>query len=229
MVTRSLEQKVNDLEETVATLKHELERTQAVNEIQNLFGRLQFLHSAGLDWDTVPMYSTRPDTRLYRGELGYWEGSDAAKRVRSIGRRSDAERIGNMPVHLLTTPIIEVAKDGKTAKGAWVAAGIVAHKNRETGEPQCGWEWDKYGIDFIKEDGKWKFWHHHIYRLFHGCGWDENWAEQFKKPEMTMAMPDGLKPDGPAVDDNPYRPDTLQKLIPMPPEPYETWNDVTSY
>ena len=62
--------------------------------------------------------------------------------------------------------MIEVAGDGKTAKGVWIGIGFVARTDAQTGEAQCFWEWGKYGVDFIKEDGVWKFWHFHIYRIF---------------------------------------------------------------
>ena len=32
-----------------------------------------------------------------------------------------------------------------------------------------------------------------------------------------------------SVDDNPYRPDTVQHMVPKPPEPYQTWADTTLY
>lgn len=32
--------------------------------------------------------------------------------------------IGILPVHSLTTPVIEVAADGKTARGVWISPGL---------------------------------------------------------------------------------------------------------
>jgi hypothetical protein len=220
------------LEEKVKNLEHELDRVKAITECYNLFCKMEYLHMCGRDKDAIGLYSKDPGTRIYWSEIGYWEGSDAAKRNRAIhGERSEAERVGMMPLRAVTSPVIEVAGDGKTAKGVFLGVGFVATKNRETGEPQCSWEIDKYGLDFIKEDGKWKIWHQHIYDVLHGLGWDEKWAEQFKKPKHVMDIPEGLKPDGPTPDSdrNPYRPDTLQRLVPVPPEPYGTWGDVKSY
>lgn len=41
-------------------------------------------------------------------------------------------------LQLLTTPVIQVAKDGETARGVWISPGIEG----------SGWNWLKYGADF---------------------------------------------------------------------------------
>lgn len=228
-MSKSSEERIAALEEAVKNLQHEVERTQAVTQIQNVFGKLQFLHTAGRDMEAIPFYAQKtPGVKIYRGEQGYWEGPDAARKTRTISSKGD--HTGIMPIHLLTTPIIEVARDGKTAKGVWVAAGLLLRKDRQTGEPKATWEWDRYGIDWVKEDGQWRLWHHHIYRIFHGVDWDGKWADQFKQPPMgLMDTSAELRPDGPAVDDYPYRLNEVPKNIPQPPEPYETFDPQNSY
>ena len=60
------------------------------------------------------------------------------------------------------TPVIEVAGDGKTAKGIWYSIGIGVRPNVNsdgTYTKSTSWMWEKYAVDFIKEDGKWKIWH----------------------------------------------------------------------
>ena len=69
--------------------------------------------------------------------------------------------------HHLDTPIIEVAADGKTARGAWWSPG---HETFPRGDREPGqgaiWAWSKYGADFIKEDDGWKIWRIRIYPMF---------------------------------------------------------------
>lgn len=213
------------------SVEERLQRFEDYMQIQNIMGKYAYYVMAGMTREIGEgMFSNRPDTRTYLGEQGYLEGPKAFLKVEeqrqpeSEGEREKA-RVGRMAMHCPICPVIEIAGDGKTAKGVWVGLGLLAMKDRGTGEPRGAWEWDKYGVDFIKEDGQWKIWHHHIYRLLHGWGVDEKWAEQFSKPEPAL----GLKLDGPAVDDNPYRLDTVQRLVPKPPEPYETWEDTFSY
>jgi len=211
------------------SLEQRLQTVEDFQQIQNIMGRYAYLTMAADEERRYTLFAQKaPGVRVYFGEQGYFEGSDAPKRA-WFGMAQVAgggSRAGMMSIHAPICPVIEVAGDGKTAKGVWVGLGLLAMKNRETGEPSGAWEWDKYGVDFIKEDGQWKIWHFHIYRLLHGWNVDEKWAEQFKKPEPVLL---GLKLDGPAVEDNPYRPDTVQRMAPKPPEPYETWTDTTMY
>jgi len=223
MKEMTMEQKVNNLEKTVKSFKHEIERLQAINEIQNLMSRYEYLHMTNRNPDVIELYAKKvSDVRVSIKEMGYWEGRDAAQRAWGINPGSEDGYAGAMGIHPTTTPMIVIARDGKTAKGVWIGTGLVAGKDKDTGKPKCGWEWDRYGVDFIKEDGKWKFWHFHIYTLF-SSGWDDPWAEQFNQKVFDIVIPDNLKPDGLPIDSYPYRPDMAVQLIPVPPEPYETW------
>ena len=103
-------------------------------------------------------------------------------------------------------------------------------RDRETGEPTARWEWNRYGDDFIKEDGQWKLRHHHVFPLFM-IGHDEKWADQFKRGEMPpMQFPEGAKPyyHPPTPDDVGYDPDSELPYL-RPPEPFETWDPKQAY
>ncbi len=197
-------------------------------------GKYEYLHTFEHHTAIVEMYSDKaPDVFVSIGVRGHWygKGKETARRAWGTFIDMDPNPPGYMPIHPITTPVIEVAGDGKTAKGVWIGTGFVAMKNAQTGEPRAHWEWDKYGVDFIKEDGKWKFWHFHIYRIF-GIGWNENWADVYKtlkEQVVTMKYTEYNKPDGPALDSYPYSIFTVQKYMPVPPEPYETWDDTFSY
>jgi hypothetical protein len=56
--------------------------------------------------------------------------------------------------HTLTTSVIEIAGDRKTAKGVWNSPG---HETMPIGErPIAHWCWNRYGVDFILENSEWK-------------------------------------------------------------------------
>ena len=71
--------------------------------------------------------------------------------------------VGQLLLHVTTTSIIEVAKDGKTAKAFWYSPGMIM----ETGQ-SAGSIWEAYGADFVKEEGGWKLWHLHMFTDFGG-------------------------------------------------------------
>jgi len=65
-------------------------------------------------------------------------------------------------MHTQETPVIEVAGDGKTAKGIWYSIGLAVNGTVTASGPtsvSTGWMWEKYAVDFAYEDGKWKIWH----------------------------------------------------------------------
>ena len=71
--------------------------------------------------------------------------------------------VGQLLLHVTTTAIIEVAADGKTARGFWYSPGMI----KETGSGASAM-WEAYGADFVKEEGGWKLWHLHMYTDFGG-------------------------------------------------------------
>lgn len=237
MLSKNLEERIAALEKKTRKIKkmeREIQRLQAIDEIQNLMGRYAYLHTLNDHEAIVEMYSDKaPDVFVNIGVRGHWVGEGKETARRAWGTFIDAPNPpGLMSLHPLVNPVIVVAGDGKTAKGTWIGIGMAAKKDETTGEPVCHWEWDKYGVDFIKEDGRWKFWHFHIYRIF-SIGWNSDWSEISKmveKPTINPNYTNYNKPDGPPIDSNPYSLSAVkQQLNPKPPETYKTWDETFSY
>jgi hypothetical protein len=139
----------------------------------------------------------------------------------------EGDRVGVMNIHALTTPVVEVAGDGKTAKGIWLSIGVETGPEPGKDKPQGYWAWCKYGVDFIKEEGKWKIWHLHVYGLFR-TPYEKSWVEA-EKPGV-LPIPEELKPDRATT--HPlwtYSPTAVAELVPAPPEAYDTWDEATAY
>ncbi len=107
------------------------------------------------------------DTAIWAQTSGYWKGM---KKIKSKYGAKDSK--GNMPDpkggfvwHTITTPVVEIAEDRKTAKGIWYTPGIVGSYS-EDGKNNSQWMWEKYGVDFVMENGKWKVWHMKVYTDF---------------------------------------------------------------
>ena len=162
---------------------------------------------------------------------GIYEGPDAAERcymvdhVNTEGQYGDELRKGQMHIHTLTTPVIEVGGDGKTAKGVWVSPGVESAVIE--GNPEANWGWCKYAVDFVKEDGVWKFWHFHIYGIFL-APYEASWVEA-GHPDASPDMPDELKADKPPTTHWMYSPTAVTEYVPAAPEPYETFDEATAY
>ena len=67
-----------------------------------------------------------------------------------LGGKSDDEiyGVGPFKVKPMACPVIEVAGDGKTAKGLWFCQG--AYNDVETCGPVAHWTWGYFAVDFAK-------------------------------------------------------------------------------
>lgn len=106
-----------------------------------------------------------------------------------LGGRSDEEiyGVGPFKVKPMACPVIEVAGDGKTAKGLWYCQG--AYNDVETCGPVARWTWGYFAADFVKEDGSWKLWHlQYLNDVDCICG--QSWAgEQVPYPDLPEFAP----------------------------------------
>lgn len=65
---------------------------------------------------------------------------------------------GLLELHQITTPVIQVARDLKTAKGMWMSTGAILMLHDADSETGRSFTWDsgKYAVDFINLNGVWK-------------------------------------------------------------------------
>jgi hypothetical protein len=216
MTQKSLEERFNALE-------HEVKRLQAVNEIQNVFSKLDYLHSTGIQNESLELFaSTMPDVSIEISNGGVYIGSNGIKKPGFGGQTDSRKGIpGNLGIHCRTSPIIEVAGDCKTAKAMWISPGLETDFGPKV---QSYWCWCKYGVDYIKENGKWKIWHLHTYPIFK-VPYEKSWTES--PPNLSgprRPIPESVKPDKPTTYVWEYTREGVYENIPAPPEPYETWD-----
>ena len=209
-------------------LEKKIERLEAVHEIQNLMGRYSYYHTANMHGETVELWAKNtPGVRADIPSFGLYKGIEGIRKL-YIGAHNvlgEEARVGEMHMHTLTTPVIEVAGDGKTARGVWISPGH--ETNSHSGKPQAFWAWLKYGADFVKEDGKWKFWHLRVFGIFF-TPYEKSWVH-VSNAEGELILPDELKPDKKTTYWTNYSPEGKAVLAPAPPEPYETWDESMSY
>jgi len=211
---------------TKKSLEERIQRLEDIHEIQNLMGRYEYLHTAGLHEETAELFAKKtPGVKADLPGWGVYEGAEGIQRIYvRVHKYMEGDRIGQMYMHPLTTPVIEVAGDGKTAKGVWISPGHETAPDKD--KLKAYWSWCKYGVDFVKEDGKWKFWHVQVYGIFY-ASYEKSWVEAPEAP--SAAMPDELKGDRPNPHLWMYSPTAVTENIPAPPEPYETFDQKTAY
>lgn len=155
------------------------ERLLAVNAIANLMGRyshdltvlglkavpeLFALKTPGISW-MVP-----------RGQ----QGPALLKMFEQF--KTFPDQPGALHMHTMFSPVIEVAADGKTAMGTWDAFGPDIASPEKT-----YWLQNKYGVDFIKEDGEWKIWHLQLFPIYY-TAYDRSVTDTAKAGNLNPAM-----------------------------------------
>lgn len=213
----------NDLLELVV----QAERLEATQACRNLMAKYSYLHTAFRNKEYVELWAKRDDCKL-KMPFGTFSGFEGISRCyidihgdRSIPDDYEAIR-GLMMIHEMCTEVIEVAADGKTAKGIWLTPGSETAPN--PGKEKGAWCWGKYEVEFIKEDGTWKFWKMILFPLFL-TPYDRSWGEpQIENMQGTHSLPamENYEPlEKPFWS---YGPDTIYPANePSVPEPYDSY------
>ncbi|KXT11914.1 hypothetical protein AC579_8583 [Pseudocercospora musae] len=169
--------------EELAQLKAEVARLKAKDDINMLMGRHTINHVAKNIRNTVNFFALdEPDVSVEIGDRGVYRGR-AAITTLFQDQFGSATLKGNLLFPFLTTGMVEVAGDGKSAKGTWRSPSVQAVMSEEGAEPI--WLFGSYAVDFIKKEDGWKIWHFHWYRTIkcnHHKGWVEDQSWLFKGP-----------------------------------------------
>lgn len=196
-------------------------KLEAYQEIQNEMGRAVVASNFRQADALLSHFALeRDDVSLEFADEGLFEGPEAVRAIVSetIGVQPLPGEMSDMQ---LTTPMVEVADDLKTAKAVWwcPGAGAIA---KEGAEPEAIWNWGMIAADFICMDGVWKIWHLHFFR-FIKCAYDKGWVEDTSMiNRANTAMHPLAKP---TTYHNPYHPKCIRDGIPACPSPYATYTD----
>ena len=74
-----------------------------------------------------------------------------------VGNCTRLDGVAEYSNHLTTSPVIEVAEDGKSAKGLWYTPGFINSHASANGKIRSQALWERYGGDFVLEDGRWLY------------------------------------------------------------------------
>lgn len=123
---------------------------------------------------------------------------------------------GFLAIHMTMNPVIEINKKGTRAKGLWHSDGVCSFEAGGVMK-QFGCL-GKYDIEYVKEDGQWKFLRF-AYRLTYMCPYEKGWMEE---PVAASIAGNPLnRPDKPTTYHMPYSRYRINVFQPPPPEPYK--------
>jgi hypothetical protein len=245
MATKSLEERMAFYEKELKRLQRALDYA----EVQNVFSLHEYYHFTPTE-EVEMIFAKKQKDVSFGQNWGIWVGLESVKNYYKNQSKEELQRrldipndikyagAGEMGFHMLTTPVIEVAEDGETAKGMWYTPGFMTMFNDKTGKWEATWMYEKYAVDFIKEDGSWKIWHFNVYTDF-AAPYSKSWVEASETgaagvppspDEPGGAVPGGSKPDLPPIG---YKEYTTSRVMlpdfPKPPEPYRTFSETFSY
>lgn len=157
------------------TPQQELQMKQAwaSYECQKLFNKHAAMCAAGMRSEELEtLWAEENDICIGQND-GFWVGRDSVYNAYVTAYekalvKSQAEvlrekaktlplKAGSMILHAVSTPLIEVAADLKTAKGMFYSPGYVT-TIEAAGKPYSRWVMQRYAVDFIYENS-WKIWH----------------------------------------------------------------------
>lgn len=233
------------------TLEQKIQRVLDVQEIQNVMSKHAYYHALGQNAvELEAIWVKKTPTPTFAQNQGYYVGYDSIQYYygklcklmqkanlallrKHFPELEDNEKnlgAGTLIIHPLTTQIIEVAGDGQTAKGMWYSPGQITDFLSPDGKPLAHWIWEKYGVDFVKEDGEWKIWHLHVCTDFVtpvGKSWtDETGDAPMGVGQVSVELP---RPDIDKETYKVYRMTQVPQDIPRMPEPYYTFSETFSY
>lgn len=222
-MSMELEVKVKELEAKIAELDMEMERRVAVTEIQNCMARYFLLHSAHRHLECLDCFAMMTeDVSVEIAMWGRFIGPRSVYKNYIEGLAGREPMPGHFCEHPVSSPLIEVAADGRTAKCVWSTFGPETGKaNPDDEEYEPMWMYGKFAVDMIKEkDGKWRMWH---FQVIPDIMFNQNIAFTTQEPHddyknMFQSMAD----DG-TTWCREYGADRVRHYWPQAPKPYETF------
>jgi hypothetical protein len=152
--------KSEELEAKVNMLEAKLQRTEDIEAIKKLQHAYGYYLEHWQEEEIVELFSHNPDVSLEINDTGFFKGWEAIKQSFNFADHFTAYGVKKAPgefLHILipNAGIIDLAPDGRTAKGRWygIFLGAMPRPVETRALLGCGiWE-----NEYIKENGVWKF------------------------------------------------------------------------
>jgi hypothetical protein len=204
MTLKELEKKVRYLTDYIA-----------ISQLQSKYQQYLFLC---MHTEVRSLFAQKtPGVEIEIGSTGVYEGLDAPQRF-WCHEKDGPSYPGFLVIHEAVNPVIEINKDGTRAKGLWWSPGL--YTALVDGKLVPEWEYGRYIMEYVKEDGEWKIlkckWRRTFAATYEGKGWVEGPIIHQKYPGYRPRP----EPDKPTTYDKPYVIDEAITFGPPPPDPY---------
>jgi hypothetical protein len=198
---------INELQTKILTLEKELQRLKDIEEIRRLQHIYGYYLTTFMNEEMIDLFSDSPESTLE-----FPEGIFLAKKgIRLAFGHTNRDMNPEFMHQLMQLQgVIDIADDGRTAKGRWWGFGAMAVPETESADPDsvtkrisqsfaCG----VYENEYIKEKGIWKYWKIKwvpLYTFSPDNGWvkPERLAARKITANGQVQFPDWWKPDIPS-------------------------------
>jgi len=214
MTLAQLEAEVKKLKEQVT----ENARTRDYIEIWKLQSLYSHLYHIGMREHIPSLFAQKtPGTTMEIEDSGVYEGIESITRFwNTVFSRKAHMTAGFLAIHITVNPIIEIDKEGTRARGVWHSHGFASLRMGQQLTPfLC---LGKYDMEYVKEDGQWKFLKF-AYRQTFMTPYEKGWVEEPVAGSIA-GSPDNI-PDKPTTYHMPYSPYRINIMQPPPPKPYD--------
>jgi hypothetical protein len=159
------------------TVSERIDRAVAATECENLMSLHCYYHAGGVHREEIEEFWVKEQPLTWAHNFGQMKGLENYTACYADDQEANAEAyyalleavypevatvrdrraLTEEAMHLLVSPIIEAAADGKTAKGLWYTPGCIFSTLTPRKEQEGMWIWERYGADFALENGRWLY------------------------------------------------------------------------
>jgi len=205
-----------DLMHMVQELVARVQRLEDTIEIQKLQSKyIHYLFKQRFDRIVDECFAKNlPDVSVEFSDSGVYRGLES---VRALYRSFEVTKTipGFFILHMTVNPVIEIAKDGLSARSHWLSPGAAGS------DKSAAWIWGTFYVDYVKEDGRWRIAHSNLVPLFRNR-YETSWAQAPDHGTVRGVL--SAQPDEPSTLYKPYNEAKKQRDIfanhPKLPQPY---------
>ena len=178
-------------------LETKLAIVEAGQACENTHAWHAILHAAGHTTEEIETFWSKYRDDLYWGYnmagmygreevMSNWAGGleGGARGLYPVFNEMYPETVGMDPLplseyslHAIGTPIVEIGEDLKTARALYYSTGMLFRRISSSGKQMAVWMLERYGEDYVREDGFWKIVHECVLNDAGGaqdCDWDDD-------------------------------------------------------